>query len=98
MLGGTSLGRLAIAQEDDASTTTIILVAARGLFALTGSKGVPDPITFQIQEAAAFGSFAVTGKAATFQEQLSARSAATRSAARPRLSKLNWSLRGPHLR
>ena len=43
MLGGTALGRLAVGQESD-STTTIALAAAQGSFTLAGEAAI-----FQMQ-------------------------------------------------
>lgn len=64
MYGGAAYGRLAYAQEGDATTTTV-LIAAGATFAETG-----EAATFQAQESSAFGSFALTGEAANLQQQI----------------------------
>ena len=55
LLASTALGRIALDQGSTTAATTTILTAATGNFALTG-----EAATFQIQETAAEGSFALT--------------------------------------
>ena len=64
LFGGNAFGRWAFGQDADQSSSTVVLTAAEGSFALTGKAA-----TFQSQETAAGGSFALTGETATFQTQ-----------------------------
>jgi len=81
LLGGNAIGRLAVAQEIEVGTTTV-LAAAQGSFALTGEAATfrtqmvaaqgsltlaGEAVAFQAKFPAAFGAFAETGLAVTFE-------------------------------